>query len=259
MFSKIVEELEQIQREEDIKILFACESGSRAWGFASPDSDYDVRFVYYHSLDWYLSIDDRRDVIELNLPGDLDVAGWELRKTLRLAKRSNPPLHEWMRSPIMYQKDEALFDEFVTATKSCYSSDRCYLHYFHMAQGNYKEYLQGDEVLTKKYLYVLRPLMACLWIEKWPERPVPMEFDLLRGGVVQEASLMTAIDDLLELKARSSEITSGPRISAISDFIERELARIRNRRFDVAGEPDTSELEGFFQKAIGYRSPVSAR
>jgi len=86
--------LEKIEKEHKVKILFAWESGSRAWGFASKDSDYDVRFIYVHEKNWYFGIDDQRDVIELPVNEVLDVNGWDVRKALRLFRKSNAPLYE---------------------------------------------------------------------------------------------------------------------------------------------------------------------
>ena len=99
VFQRVRQALAQVEAERNVRVLFACESGSRAWGFASRDSDYDVRFLYVHRRDWYLSVEDRRDVIEQPIADDLDVSGWELRKALRLLRKSNPPLLEWLKSP----------------------------------------------------------------------------------------------------------------------------------------------------------------
>ena len=112
VFNSVGEELRRIEQAYDVRVLYACESGSRAWGFASQDSDYDVRFIYVHSRDWYLSIEDRRDVIEEPISDSLDISGWELRKTLRLLRKSNPPLLEWLKSPVVYAWDEEFVSDF---------------------------------------------------------------------------------------------------------------------------------------------------
>ena len=104
MKEKITKKLSIIEKEYNVKIIYACESGSRAWGFESQDSDYDVRFIYFHDLNWYLSVEDRRDVIEKPADGVFDINGWDLRKTLKLLRKSNPPLLEWLQSPIVYNK-----------------------------------------------------------------------------------------------------------------------------------------------------------
>ena len=97
----IAAELTRIEQAYDCEVLLAVESGSRAWGFQSRDSDYDVRFVYVHRPEWYLSVDLdlRRDVIEKPITDELDISGWDIRKTLRLFAKSNPPLLEWLGSP----------------------------------------------------------------------------------------------------------------------------------------------------------------
>src|SRR6478609_457570 len=112
VFQRVNDVLARLEAEQNVRVLYACESGSRAWGFASRDSDYDVRFLYVHRRDWYLSVEDRRDVIEKPIAEDLDVSGWELRKALRLLRKSNPPLHEWLKSPIVYCHDPVFAAEF---------------------------------------------------------------------------------------------------------------------------------------------------
>ena len=98
----ILKKLKEIEEKEKVKILYAVESGSRAWGFESKDSDYDVRLIYIRPLDWYLSIDDKKDFIEYPVSSLLDISGWDIKKVIRLFKRSNPPLYEWLNSPIVY-------------------------------------------------------------------------------------------------------------------------------------------------------------
>ena len=105
MHKRIVESLRQIECEEDVTILYACESGSRAWGFESTDSDYDVRFIYLRKTPWYLTIQNKRDVIERPISDELDIAGWDLPKALGLFRKSNPPLLEWLRSPVVYLEE----------------------------------------------------------------------------------------------------------------------------------------------------------
>lgn len=105
MRSKIVDQLRDIELANNVTVLYACESGSRDWGFASPDSDYDVRFIYVHRLPWYLQVSPQRDVIEVPISGDLDINGWELRKALGLMKKGNATLIEWLDSPVVYRAD----------------------------------------------------------------------------------------------------------------------------------------------------------
>lgn len=218
--------LDRIEEEEGVRILYACESGSRAWGFASTDSDYDVRFVYVHPRDWYLSIDtQRRDVIERPVDGPWDVNGWDLRKTLGLLARSNPPLFEWLTSPIVYRESGPIVSRLRDLMPTYYSAKSAHYHYVSMARGNYREYLKGDVVWRKKYFYLLRPLLACRWIER-DLGPVPMEFDLLRKHVLDDPGVQSAIERLLAEKRAGTEQGRGPADPVLSAFIGAELKRL---------------------------------
>ena len=142
----ILEQLSHIEADRDVRILYAVESGSRAWGFASRNSDYDVRFVYIHKPEWYLSIRDRRDVFEQPIDNDIDISGWDLRKALVLFSRSNPPLLEWLNSPIIYKDNFGLARKLGELLAQTFYPQRCLYHYFHMAQRNYREQFKKEVV-----------------------------------------------------------------------------------------------------------------
>ena len=144
--------LADIEGAEGVRVCLAVESGSRAWGFPSADSDYDVRFIYVHRPDWYLSIDEGRDVIERPLTGAVDLSGWDVRKALKLFRKSNPPLLEWLQSPFVYMETGSLAARMREMLPRIYNADASFFHYLHMAQGNEREYLSGDVVWRKKYL-----------------------------------------------------------------------------------------------------------
>jgi predicted nucleotidyltransferase len=240
--------LAQVEAERNVRVLFACESGSRAWGFASRDSDYDVRFLYVHSRDWYLSVEDRRDVIEQPIADDLDVSGWELRKALRLLRKSNPPLLEWLNSPVVYRHDPVFAAEFGALASEFYSPRRCFAHYLHMAFGNWRDYLRNrEEVSLKKYLYVFRPLLACRWIER-QRGQVPILFAQLVESVLDEANVRVALDELVARKQAGEELAFAPPVEALTRFIEAELPRLEalSAPDDAAGEVE--ELNGFFRR-----------
>ena len=181
----ILEKLKEIEERESVKILHCVESGSRAWGFASPDSDFDVRFIYVRSEEFYLRLDKTRDVIEWQLDDTLDINGWDIQKALRLLYTSNPTLFEWNSSPIVYKTTEewkkisAVINDYVVARAGLY-------HYLSTAKSNYKEYLKGETVKLKKYFYVLRPLLACKWILA-ESTPPPMLFKTLMDKYLDES------------------------------------------------------------------------
>jgi len=248
VFERVCTTLAALERERDVRVLYACESGSRAWGFASRDSDYDVRFVYVHRREWYLSVQERRDVIELPVSDDLDVSGWELRKALRLLGKSNPPLLEWMKSPLVYRQDPVFAAEFRVLSESFYSPRRCFAHYLHMGFNNWRKYLcDREKVSLKKYLYVFRPLLSCRWIERG-FGAVPMLFSELIEAVLEEAPVRKELDALVARKQAGDELAAAPPVPVLSHFIEREMARL-----DALAKPEESdtspvELDRFFQR-----------
>src|SRR3989338_652766 len=242
MHQRIQETLSSIEAEHGVRILYACESGSRGWGFDSADSDWDVRFIFCHPRDWYLSVEEGRDVIELPIDDLLDVNGWDLRKSLRLIKKSNPVLLEWLSSPIVYREDAAAIAAYRSLAQDFYQPAACLHHYLHMAKGNFREYLQGEAVWLKKYFYVLRPVLACLWIER-ELGVVPMAFDELVSGVVMDAELKASIAKLTELKRSAAELDSGARIPVIHSFLEREVARLSTVAAEMPKNPVAEELQ----------------
>ncbi|BBP77677.1 nucleotidyltransferase domain-containing protein [Pseudomonas gingeri NCPPB 3146 = LMG 5327] len=223
MRARVLEELARIERERNVKVLYACESGSRAWGFASANSDYDVRFVYVEKPDWFVQVSDARDVIERPLDDELDISGWELRKTLGLLRKSNPTLLEWLDSPLVYRCEASATASLRELAEAFYSPPAARNHYLSMARKNFRGYLQGDTVRFKKYFYVLRPLLAVRWIDMGLGRP-PMTFETLLQ-TVDDPLLLAEVDDLLRLKRIADEAAYGPRRPALHGFIEAQLER----------------------------------
>jgi len=222
----ILEKLQEIERTEDVRILHAIESGSRAWGFPSPDSDYDVRFIYVRKPEYYLKLEKTRDVLEYPINDMLDINGWDLQKTLRLLRGSNPTLFEWINSPIVYRQTDfthrlqPLLEDYFNCKNGLY-------HYLSMAEGNYREYLKGDMVKAKKYFYVLRPVLACRWILHNRTTP-PMRFrDLVDTEL--EAELKPAVEHLLDLKMNVPEVKQIPRVDQINDYLDRSLEELKTQ------------------------------
>lgn len=244
--------LNQIEVERGVRVLYACEAGSRAWGFASPDSDYDVRFIYIHPTEWYLSIDleQKRDVIERPIDNGWDISGWELRKALKLFAKSNPPLLEWLESPIIYRESASLADGMRELTRLFYRKTACAYHHWHMAKKNYREYLRNQIVWRKKYFYVLRPLLAIRWLDI-ATGPPPVSFETLLEWSGIGSDVEEAIRKLLEAKRSGAELGYGPRIPVISCFMEKELKSLADRRFaSTDNEPDRGLLDELFRDTL---------
>jgi len=250
--ARVMAELEEVEHRHDVSVLFACESGSRGWGFASPDSDYDVRFVYAHRRDWYLSVEPQRDVIERPLDDELDVSGWELRKALQLLRRSNPTLLEWLDSPVVYREDARWAPRLRSLASAFFSPVRGRHHYLAMAKKNLRGYLQGDTVRYKKYLYVLRPLLAVRWIDMGLGMP-PMRFADLVAGTVHEPAVRAELDALLALKMSANESEYGPRRPAIHALVETTLADAEHDREYKRPWGDVAMLDAFLRDVVDGR------
>lgn len=245
----ILGKLKEIEEKENIKILLAVESGSRAWGFASPDSDYDVRFIYVRRKDDYLRLDTMRDVIELPINDVLDINGWDLQKALRLLHKSNPTLFEWLSSPIVYLDSEGA-DALRNIMGKYFSSKKSLYHYISMAERNNKEYLKSDMVRAKKYFYVLRPVFACRWILNSGTQPPMLFSELVKAELSSE--LLPYVNQLLDLKINSPEIKQIPRIDKINNYLDSSIAEIKDILLSMEEAPAVGwdELNSVFLKYI---------
>jgi predicted nucleotidyltransferase len=250
MKDKIIENLRMMETQENVVAFYACESGSRAWGFPSVDSDFDVRFLYLHPIDWYLSIVEKRAVIERPVESQLDINGWDLRKALGLFRKSNPPLLEWLHSPIIYQEKYTIASQLRELSKTYYSPAACVHHYLHMAQGNMRQYLKGEMVWLKKYFYVLRPILAIKWIEQG-YGVAPTSFKVLMERIIPDGVLKDEITELIAQKSMGAELEYGDRIPVISEFIEAELARLEEDNRQYVNNPAPVEvLDELFRHAL---------
>jgi len=251
MHEKIITELDKIEKSEDVNILYAVESGSRAWGFPSKDSDYDVRFIYTRRHNSYLTIEEDRDVLEYPINDLLDISGWDIRKSLKLFRKSNPPLSEWLISPIIYIESSEFTNNLRKLHSEYFSPKSCSYHYLSMAKRNYREYMKGDFVKIKKYFYVLRPVLSCIWIERNGTMP-PMEFQKLLELITEEKELKSEIDTLLERKIAGEELDMQPAIKIINHFLEGEIKRLESvaQNIDVTQKPPRKHLDHLFQNTL---------
>ena len=251
MIDEIKKELANLENGGEIKILLAVESGSRAWGFESGDSDWDVRYIYVQRLDWYLKIDDLKDSQEEMLPNDLDLAGWELKKALKLFRKSNPPMLEWLRSPIVYLEQFSTAEKLREMSENYFNAKSCMYHYLSMARNNFREFLQKDSVKSKKYFYVLRPVLACDWIKENNSFP-PMEFQKLVDSQVKDEKVKFEIAELLKRKMAGEELKEEPKIEILNDFLESKIEFHKDyvEQIEPNDKPQTELLDELFKETI---------
>ena len=252
MEEKIKKYLFDLEKERGITILLACETGSRAWGFPSPDSDFDVRIIYCHDKDWYLSLAEEKDTIELLLDNnEIDISGWDLRKSLRLLWKSNPPLLERIQSPIIYRADNDFLIGINSIAKETYSRIASIHHYLSMAKKTFEEVANFQEYKLKKFFYALRASVACLWILERQEIP-PIEFSKMLNGLNLQAELTTRIAELIELKSTISETYLHKGEPELIEFMKSCIERAENESKQLPGSKgQMNDLNEFFRKTLG--------
>jgi len=245
--------LSDLESAHDVRVLHAIESGSRAWGFASPDSDYDGRFIYAHRPDWYFSVHEQRDVIETPIEDEsgivFDVNGWDLQKALRLLAKSNPVLIEWLQSPIVYAAAPGFAEDMLQLATQLHSGKAAHYHYFHMARKNFREHLSGERVRLKKYFYVIRPILACQWIERGLGVP-PMTLLELLDGVLPVGALREQILKLRTQKMVTPEFGDGVPLPLIQDFLSSEIVRLSTTAVSGGAPLPSLVLDTFLRKWV---------
>ena len=247
MKTTILNKLQQIEKEKGVEILYACESGSRAWGFASPDSDYDIRFIYKHDLEYYLSLWEQPDVIEFLTEDDLDGSGWDLRKTVKLLAKSNAPLLEWLYSPVVYYENEAFATQMRELATACFSPIACLHHYLGTTK-NFMEVCQAEEVKLKSYFYALRTALAGKWIIENNSFP-PVDFMELLPIAPQ--NIQEKVKELMMIKANQDEKYLHPKEALITDFLLETVAFNQEHASGLgSGKKMAVELDGVFRNEI---------
>lgn len=241
--------LREIEEKEDVKVLYAVESGSRAWGFASPDSDYDVRFIYAHKQEYYLSLQAKKDFIDWELNETLDINGWDICKALQHFHKSNATLFEWANSPVVYYEAPE-WKQIKETAEHYFSCKSTMYHYYGTANNNYLAYLTDDLVAYKKYFYVLRPILACKWIEK-KKCPPPVLFEELVDEVLEE-DMRPLVENLVQRKKRMIESEKGERIERLNQYIVDNLAYYKQKLESMEDDRNTDwdELNRVFIEII---------
>lgn len=251
MEEKIKKYLSDLEKEKGIEILLACETGSRAWGFPSPDSDFDVRVIYKHDKDWYLSLTEDKDTIEYFLENnEIDISCWDLRKSLRLLVKSNPPLLERIQSPIIYKVDKDFLTGINSVAQKTYSRIATIHHYLSMAKKAFEEVTITEEYKLKIFFYALRASVACLWILEKEEIP-PIEVGKMLNGLDFSANLKTRIGELIEIKSTISETYRHKGETVLIEFMKACIERAENESQSLpASKGKLTDLNDFFLKTL---------
>jgi len=244
----INEKIEQIRNEQDITILYCCESGSRGWQFPSPDSDYDVRFIYVRAFNYYLSVSDRD--YDLNFPIDdkLDIYGWDIRKVLQLIRKSNTTPFEWLQSPIIYTEQEGFREELWQLSQSYFSQRSNVHHYLGIARGFMEQLAGTNEIGIKKLFYIIRPVLSAKWcLEQNTIAPMTI------GPLLEQvpADVKDMIGELIAIKAEAMEKFPIVISDRLRLYLETEYQRISDASSLL--ERDSFPLEGldrFFIKTL---------
>ncbi|MDG2170233.1 MAG: nucleotidyltransferase domain-containing protein [Opitutales bacterium] len=226
--------IQELQEREDIRVLYACESGSRAWGFESPDSDYDLRFIYVHSSDWYLEIQEKRDTIDLMLPNDLDLSGWELRKALRLFSSCNLALNEWLGSPEIYWEESGFRNSLIEQIPNYFNPRKALHHYLSMARSTAESSFDGNQIKIKKLFYILRPLLARQWVLKHRTMP-PTKFQTLLDEGLIEDKVDQKISEIQERKQTAIEGEIVFVVPVLKEWVLRELSALEEAEDALPG------------------------
>lgn len=251
MKTLILEKFAQIERERGVKILYGAESGSRAWGFASPNSDFDARFIFVYPAEAYLSINAPKETIDLGVDeNELDLTGWELRKALRLLGSSNASPFEWLQSPILYKNNDHFKQKLWEIGQAYFKPRSTAFHYLGLTKSSLMKGLVGGQMDIKKYFYILRPLLAAIWICDKQTIP-PMEFAPLLEQLKNQTQLYKAIQKLTQRKKAAQEGDFIAPIPIIQTFVHQYLEQYQEKAKALPNEnKDVAELDHFFRENL---------
>lgn len=240
---EIESRLARVAGEDGVRLLMAVESGSRAWGFPSPDSDYDVRFLYTRPRKAYLALRQPRDVVERPIVDEIDLNGWDIRKALGLMLKHNAVLSEWIESPIRYIADDPVISRLTELADRHFNPRGYALHYASLGKSSVSRWFEdGGDIPVKRYFYALRPALSVRALRLDPSGRPPMHLQALMEVCDLDPALVQEIDRLVELKAKTNEAGNATRLPAIEQLVAQELER--------AGEvPEHRDDEKFVDEA----------
>jgi len=251
METKIKEKLKDLEQKHQIKVLFACETGSRAWGFPSPDSDFDIRIIYMHEVDWYLTLSNKKDTIEyMSDDGLLDITGWDIKKCLKLMYKSNGALLERVQSPIVYKEVNNISSLLKEYSEKCFSPITTIHHYWGLAKNSFADIDGKDELKLKKLFYALRATLACKWILEKDSVP-PIIFQTMVNELSFDQDIKKKIFTLIELKLTRTERYMHSNEKKLNTFITDELVIAEKSMKNLSGRKEGEvNLDSLFRHII---------
>lgn len=251
---KIQTLLTDIENQHNVKIIHAVESGSRAWGFPSKDSDFDIRFIYHHSSDWYLSAFQKRDFIDTVFIDDLDAGGWDLSKCLQLLHKGNAPLYEWLNSPVVYRKDEAKLALLQDLSVRVFNPKVIFHHYLSLARKKILDEKTGCN--AKTFLYALRAILCARWVADDGTVP-PVDFSVLQHRYLDVGIAASQLKGLLADKLALDEADIYQIPFELMSFSKSEFTELEARDVVVSKVSGTEIYDEVLRGVLGSKSSKS--
>ncbi|WP_347549939.1 nucleotidyltransferase domain-containing protein [Pseudalkalibacillus hwajinpoensis] len=235
----ILEILNDIEVQSNVKVLYACEAGSRAFGYETEESDHDVRFIYVHPRDWYLTVFPRGDVLEVK-DGNIEVHGWDLQKTLQLLAKSNPSLLEWLASPIIYKEEN--IKEIRDLGNRYFSLKALLFHYVKMGQTNLREYKKYSN--QKFLIYALKSILIGKWVVQTNSMPAHSLKTMLQSLEINNFLRENCV------KLLSREVIKDSTL--LETLLETELFQLENtaHNIQVKSSVNHDEIDGVFRSIL---------
>ncbi|MBD1382468.1 nucleotidyltransferase domain-containing protein [Metabacillus arenae] len=242
MDKTIIKKLHVIEKENNIRILFACESGSRSWGYSSQNSDYDIRLLYTHPMEWYLSIENQKDVMEWSV-NQLDITGWDLKKALQLCLKSNPSLYEWLFSGVVYLEEASTVQTLRELVNTYYTLSTLFYHYFKMSKRNYLHFQQTNHKSIKSRLSILRPLLTCLFLMEKQQLPPVSIHSLVKET---DPDINEIILSLIHKKKNSDHNLDESMDQKLTNFINQSFVQLEKYK------PLSKQKKASFQAELDF-------
>lgn len=248
MTTAILNKLSELEKQKNVKVLYACESGSRAWGFPSPDSDFDARFIFIKPKDAYLSIVESDGQIGYPVDDVFDISGWDLQKTLKLIRKCNATPLEWLQSPIIYKEVPDFKEDLWEICQEYFNPKVLLYHYLGIAKGALSKTDKEGNLSVKKFFYVIRPVLSALWIQQY-QTIAPMNINKL--STLLPVNLKDLLKELILLKAKTDESMEFKTPFVLESYIKYEMISLELAAKSMNEQHfGYQSLDQFFRKSI---------